>query len=76
MKQSLGEFLVSSRYFLQVQSLAFLPHPPQTPFLIGFPQILHGVHPHVWHIPAPHDLLLTVVLQLTILLTLESTKVI
>jgi hypothetical protein len=43
-----------------VQSLAFLLHPLQTPFLIGFPQILHGVHPHVWHIPAPHDLLLKV----------------
>lgn len=35
---------------LQVQLLDSLPHPLQTPFLIGFPHFLHGVHPHAWHI--------------------------
>jgi len=37
-------------FFLQSQSLAFLLHPTQTPFLIGFPHFLQGVHPHVSHI--------------------------
>jgi hypothetical protein len=53
LKQLFNELFLSSGYFLQVQSLYFLPHPLQTPFLIGFPHLLHGVHPHVWHITAP-----------------------
>jgi len=27
-----------------------LLQPTHTPFLISFPQVLHGVHPQVWHI--------------------------
>jgi hypothetical protein len=37
-------------FFLQVHCAAGLPHPAQTPFLISPPQVLHGEHPHVWHI--------------------------
>jgi hypothetical protein len=33
--------------FLQVQSLEGLPQDEQTPFSIGAPQVLHGVHPQV-----------------------------
>ena len=31
---------------LQVHCAAFLLHPLQTPFSIGLPHFLHGVHPH------------------------------
>jgi hypothetical protein len=41
-------------YFaLQVHSEDFLPHPLQTPFLIGLPHFLHGLHPQLWHIIYP-----------------------
>jgi hypothetical protein len=38
---------------LQVHWAAFLLHPLQTPFSIGLPHFLHGVHPHDWHIVLP-----------------------
>lgn len=34
---------------LHVHSAAGLPQPEQTLSLIGLPHVLHGLHPHVWH---------------------------
>ena len=34
----------------QMQSTAGSPQPEQTSSSIGAPQILHGLHPHFWHI--------------------------
>jgi len=34
----------------QMQSAGGSPQPEQTPSSMGAPQVLHGVHPHDWHI--------------------------
>lgn len=38
-------FRQSYAFLLQVQLLDSLLHPLQTPFSIGLPHVLHGVHP-------------------------------
>jgi hypothetical protein len=40
----------SPYFFLQVHFSDGLLQPTHTPFLISLPQVLHGVHPQVWHI--------------------------
>ena len=42
--------LESYSFFGQVHSSDGFPQPEQTPFSIGPPQVLHGEHPHFWHI--------------------------
>ena len=37
-------------FFLQVHFSDGLLQPTHTPFLISLPQVLHGLHPQVWHI--------------------------
>ena len=37
-------------FFRQVQFSDGLLQPTHTPFLISLPQVLHGLHPQVWHI--------------------------
>jgi len=37
-------------FFLQVHLSDGLLQPTHTPFLISLPQVLHGLHPQVWHI--------------------------
>ena len=37
-------------FFLQVHLSDGLLQPTHTPFLIAMPQVLHGLHPQVWHI--------------------------
>jgi hypothetical protein len=44
-----GETGFFTQTYLQVHSFAGFLHPEQTLFSIGLPQILQGVHPHVWH---------------------------
>src|SRR5674476_634571 len=37
-------------FFLHVHFSDGLLQPTHTPFLIATPQVLHGLHPQVWHI--------------------------
>jgi hypothetical protein len=41
-----GASRILRTYLSQVQSLDFFLQPLHTPFSIGFPHFLHGVHPH------------------------------